>query len=190
MEKPCIVKITKRCHFAMKKPSKTEKEQKSPSKDEQITELTDQLKRLQAEFINYRTRVEQEKLEINKRAKSDLMQQLLPVLDHFELAMKNRFSPEDFAKGVELIQQQLTMILEKEGLQHIDCINKPFNQDLHDAITSKISNNLKPDTVIEELQKGYLFKDIVLRHAKVAVTKKPENGQNKNSSDNTTQNNA
>lgn len=147
------------------------KESKKDPKDLQIEELTALLKKVQADFENYKKRIEKEQKERIAFASAEMIRKLLPMLDAFELALKNTSNKEEFIRGVELIYAQLWDTLEQEGLKKIDAIDKPFDPYLHEALMQEQSK--KPEnTVIEELQKGYFFKDNVLRPTKVKIAKK------------------
>lgn len=145
-------------------------EKKIDEKDQKIAELTDCLQRLQAEFENYKKRVEKENNNFLKYANAGLINELLPLLDSFELALKNKESKEDFIKGVELIFAQLFSTLEKQGLRPIEAEGKPFDPYKHEVMLQEPSD--KEGIVLEELQKGYMLYDKVLRHSKVKVGKK------------------
>lgn len=140
-------------------------------KQSRIDELTDDLKRVQAEFENFRKRCEKENSSFRDYAKAELVRKLLTVLDSFEIALKNTADHKKFVDGVELIYSQLYSLLKEEGLQHIETKDKRFDPYLHEVMLSEKSD--KPeDMILEELQKGYKFKDCVLRHSKVKVAKK------------------
>jgi len=143
---------------------------KEDEKDKKITELTDTLQRLQAEFENYKKYVDKQKAEFVKYAQADLIDQLLPCLDSFELALKNTTDKEKLIKGIELIYSQLYSLLEKQGLKKIDATGK-FDPHFHEVLLKEDSNK-EEDTILEELQKGYMLGDKVLRHTKVKVSKK------------------
>ncbi len=153
------------------KKSETEQKTKHDPKDEQITELTNDLQRLQAEFENYRKRVEKEKKEYCKYAKNDIILELLTIIDNFELALKSIKEDNEVAKGVKMIHGQLFTLLEKEGVKQIECVGEQFNPHLHEALLTERSEE-KENTIIEELQKGYMLHDKLLRHSKVKITKK------------------
>jgi len=153
-----------------------EKEEEKPKKEkksdkEVITELTDTLQRLQAEFENYKKRIEKEKVEFLSYAKADLIAKLLPILDSFELALKNTTDKDKFIKGVELIFAQLYSLLESEGLKPINALGEKFNPYKHEVLMKQESDK-EEDTVLEEMQKGYMLNDKILRHSKVKVSKK------------------
>ncbi|MDO5707372.1 MAG: nucleotide exchange factor GrpE [Andreesenia angusta] len=153
--------------------------------DEESTEL-DELKkeleeknnrvlRLQADFDNYRKRVEKEKMEIVKFASADLVEKLLPVLDNFDRAveeeMKNGNEDDGFLEGVKLIQKQLLNVLDTEDVKEIEAINKPFDPNYHNAIQMVESDDHDSNIVTEVFQKGYQMKDRVIRPSMVVVSK-------------------
>lgn len=156
-----------------KAPKKGKTKEKKDPRDEKIAELTETLQRIQAEFENYKKRVDKETASFKEYAKAEFMKELLPILDSFELAIQNKEKKEDFIKGVELIYAQLFSLLEKEGLRKIEALGKKFDPYRHDVLLSEKTDK-EEDIVLEELQKGYMFKDKVLRHTKVKVSKKPE----------------
>lgn len=140
-------------------------------KKDKLAELTALLKKVQADFENYKKRVEKEKTEFTQFASQELIKKLLPLFDSFQLALDTTNNPEDFKKGIELIYSQFWQILESEGLKPIDALNKPFDPFLHEALMQEKSD--KPEnTVLQELQKGYMFKDNVIRPVKVKIAKK------------------
>lgn len=136
----------------------------------ELLSMTESLQRLQAEFENYKKRTEKERIEFAKFAEEDLMKSMLPVLDSFELALQNKTSPQEFQKGVELIFAQLFQQLEEKGLKPIKSKGEAFDPYKHEALLTEESKE-KPNTVLEELQKGYTFNDKVIRHTKVKVSK-------------------
>lgn len=140
-------------------------------KKEKTEELTALLKKVQADFENYKKRVEKEKTEFTQFASQELVKKLLPLLDSFQLALADTKNLEDFKKGVELIYSQLWQTLESEGISQIDAVGKQFDPFLHEALMQEESD--KPEnTVLEELQKGFMLKDNVIRPAKVKIAKK------------------
>ena len=150
--------------------AQTQKSEKQ-SQDSQIQELTNLLKRVQADFENYRKRIEKEKAEYSTFASKAVIAKLLPILDSFELAFKNTENPKEFVKGVELIYAELWDTLEREGVKKIDALGKSFDPCRHEALLQEASD--KPEnTVIEELQKGYSLNNCILRTAKVKIASK------------------
>ncbi|WP_353894340.1 nucleotide exchange factor GrpE [Proteinivorax hydrogeniformans] len=138
--------------------------------EEKNEQILGQLARLQADFDNFRKRTTKEKSDIIKSANSDLILKLLPVLDNFELALQNQ-QEDGFRKGVEMILRQLVDTLEKEGLQEIDALNKPFDPTLHEAVMQEDNDTVEENTVIEVMRKGYLLNDKLLRPSMVKVSK-------------------
>ncbi len=138
-------------------------------KPDQVKDLTDTLQRLQAEFENYKKRTEKENLEYKKCALQDFIKKILPILDNFELALKHKQDSKELLKGIELIYSELYTLLEDEGLKKIDALNKKFDPHIHEALLTEESD--KPNIVLEELQKGYMLNEKVLRHTKVKVSK-------------------
>ena len=139
----------------------------------QIDDLTDTLKRLQAEFENYKKRVEKDNANLIKNSNAGLIKNMLPVLDSFELAIKNSNGNEElekFRKGLELIYAQFFGILEENGLRPIDTKNQVFDPFKHEVLMVKESKE-KDDLILQEFQKGYMLGDNVLRHSKVMISK-------------------
>ena len=132
----------------------------------------DQLLRKAAEFENYKKRVENDYVTFARYAAEEIIVDLLPVLDDLGRSLKagkerREFGP--FYKGVELILSKLTKILESRGLKSIDTLGKEFDVAYHDALMQMPKENVPHHTVIEEVEKGYLLHDKVIRHAKVIV---------------------
>ena len=141
------------------------------AKEQTIAELTELLQRLQAEFENYKKRVDKEKQEFCKLANAEFVSKLLPILDSFELALKNKDKEEDFVKGVELIYSQLFDVLEKQGLRPIQALDRKFDPYSHEALLQQESDK-EENHVLEELQKGYMFNNKLVRTSKVKISKK------------------
>ena len=125
----------------------------------------------QAEFENYRKRVERDRALHSEMSNKDLILNLLPALDNFEIAFKSQKSSfEDFMKGMELIYSQMLDILKKEGLEPINAIGERFNPHFHECLLQEESDK-DSGTVIEEFQKGYLLREKVIRPTKVKIAK-------------------
>jgi len=142
--------------------------QELTEEQKKIEELTETLKRLQAEFENHKKRTAKEKCEIINCAEEDLIKKLLPVLDSFEQALKNSQS-KDFIKGIELIYAQLFSALKEEGLKQIETIGKKFDPYANEVLMHE--NSDKEDIVLEEFQKGYTLNGKLIRTAKVKIGK-------------------
>lgn len=138
--------------------------------NKQLEDLNNKLLRLQADFINYKNRVEREKENIYSYALEDIMSQLLPVLDNFERALNNMEEANSYYEGVKMIYDQMVDVLSKNGLKEIDCLNKPFDPNFHHAVMSEESDK-EEGTILEVLQKGYMLKDKVIRPSMVKVAK-------------------
>jgi molecular chaperone GrpE len=136
-------------------------------------ELMDTLVRRQADFENYRKRVEKERHHDRHRGVELLVEGILPVLDAFDRALEAGDDPDyaEYRKGFELIRKQLWDLLAKQGVERIDAVGKQFDPHLHHAIESVETTEHEEDTVIAEMQPGYTFHDRVLRPAMVRVAK-------------------
>ncbi|MGA2667571.1 MAG: nucleotide exchange factor GrpE [Ignavibacteria bacterium] len=142
-----------------------------------INELKDKFLRKAAEFENYKRRMDSELSSFYKYANENLIIELLPVLDDFDRVLNSwdkEHDAENFKKGVDLIYDKFKKVLSKQGLKEMDSKGKKFDVNLHDALLQTPSDDAEPDTVIDEIEKGYLLKDKVIRHAKVIVSSKPE----------------
>lgn len=135
-------------------------------------ELQDRYLRLAAEFDNFRKRIERERLEALEYAAMGAVKALLPVLDDFERALKSRSSDAEFARGVELIYQRMYDAMKKLGLEPLEAEGRPFDPNFHEAVERVVDPNVEQDTVVAELQRGYLFKGRLLRAALVRVAVK------------------
>ena len=142
------------------------KEKKNP---EQEKELTETLQRVQADFENYKKQVEKRAPEMEKMATKKVISELLPILDSFELALKNKDCKE-FADGIELVYSQFFSALEKQGLKTINTQGEKFDPFKHEALLKEESKEPE-DTIIDELQKGYTLNDEVIRFTKVKLSK-------------------
>ena len=134
----------------------------------------DDLRRLQAEFDNYRKRMLREQTNRIASASQALVEKLLPVLDNFELAVSAAEQSRDFdrmVKGVEMVYGQLKEVLDNEGLVPIEAEGKPFDPERHEAVVAVEQEGAEPGTVVDVIRKGYEFKGRVLRPAMVKVAK-------------------
>jgi molecular chaperone GrpE len=140
-------------------------------------DLQNTLVRRQADFENYRKRVEKERQQERHRGAEQLIEQVLPVLDAFDLALKgqNSGASAEYRKGFEIIRAQLWNALAKQGLQPIEAVGKPFDPHLHHAIENVPTAEQPEGTVMGEMQTGYMFHDRVLRPAMVRVATAPAN---------------
>ena len=148
------------------------KKKKKDKKDEQIEELNDRLKRQMAEFENFRKRSEKEKSQMFDMGARTVLEKILPVVDNFErgLAAVPEDKKEDgFVDGMDKIYKQLMKELDDIGVKPIECIGKEFDPEFHNAVMQVENDELEAGTVASELQKGYMYKDTVLRHSMVSV---------------------
>ena len=148
------------------------KEAKKLSPEEQLVEMTDILKRTQANFENYRKQSELRMQEMIKVAGKHVIMQFLPVIDHFELSLKHctieKNQPE-FYEGIQLIHSQMQVLLEQNGVHPIETVGKKFDPYLHEALL-KVPSDKEEGIILEEFQKGYLLHNQVIRHAKVKIS--------------------
>ena len=148
------------------------KKEKKDKKDEQIAELTDKVKRQLAEFENFRNRTEKEKSQMYAIGAKDVIEKILPVVDNFERGIKSipeEAKADPFADGMDKIYRQLTEMLEKIGVKAIEAVGCEFNPDFHNAVMHVEDEELGQNVVSEEFQRGYKYKDAVLRHSMVKV---------------------
>lgn len=148
------------------------KKEKKDKKDEQIAELTDKLKRQLAEFENFRNRTDKEKSQMYAVGAKDVIEKILPVIDNFERGLKS--IPEDqkggpVVSGMEMIYKQLITVLSDLGVTPIEAVGQEFDPNLHNAVMHAEDEGLGENIVAEEFQKGYKYKDTVLRHSMVKV---------------------
>ena len=159
------------------KADKTEKKSKRADKkaekyQEKIDELEDKVKRQLAEFENYRRRTEIEKSAMFETGAKSVVEKILPVIDNFERGLAT--VPEDekgkpFAEGMNMIYKQLMAELEKIEVKPIEAVGKEFDPNLHNAVMQVESSELESGMVAQELQKGYMYRDTVLRYSMVSV---------------------
>jgi molecular chaperone GrpE len=137
-----------------------------------ISDMEDRLKRLAADFENFKKRTDREHMSLKDNASAVLLSKILPITDEFGIAVAHaeKASDNEFKQGIEMIYRKLIETLKKEGVEEMKALGEKFDPYLHDAI--KAETGEKEDKVVEVLQKGYLFKGKVLRHAKVVVSKK------------------
>lgn len=148
------------------------KKEKKDKKDEQIAELTDKLKRQLAEFENFRNRTEKEKSQMYTVGARDVIEKILPVVDNFERGIKSIPESEKegpVASGMEMIYKQLMTVLSDLGVTPIEAVGQEFDPGLHNAVMHVEDEALGENVVAEEFQKGYMYKDAVLRYSMVRV---------------------
>lgn len=145
------------------------KKDKKDKKDEKIEELTDKLTRQMAEFDNYRKRTEKEKAANYIVGAKDVVEKLLPIVDNFERGLANANLEDPFADGMNKIYKQLSTMLTDLGVTPIEAVGEAFDPNLHNAVMHIEDESLGENVVAEEFQKGYKFKDQVVRHSMVKV---------------------
>ena len=158
-------KETEKSEDAGKKEKAPEK--KKDPKDEKIDELNDKLRRSMAEFDNYRKRTDKEKSAMYEIGAKDVIEKILPIVDNFERGLNT--IPEDakgtaFAEGMEKIYKQFVKTLYDLGVKPIEAVGKPFDPNFHNAVMHVEDENLGENVVAAELQKGYTYKESIVRH--------------------------
>ena len=161
-----------------KKEEKEEKEKKGifnkkkDKKDEQIEELNDRLRRQMAEFDNFRKRSEKEKSQMFDMGAKSIVEKVLPVIDNFErglLAVPEEDKDNAFVDGMDKIYKQMLTMLAEAGVEPIEAVGKEFDPNLHNAVMHVEDEEAGENTIVEEFQKGYMYRDSVVRHSMVKV---------------------
>lgn len=149
------------------------KKEKKDKKDEKIEELNDRLMRQMAEFDNFRKRSEREKSQMFEIGAKDIIEKILPVIDNMERGLAT-VSPEvmendAFAQGMEKVYKHFMTVLEQTGVKPIEVVGSEFNPDFHNAVMHVEDENVGENIIVEEFQKGYMYKESVVRHSMVKV---------------------
>ena len=148
------------------------KKNKKDKKDEKIEELNDRITRQMAEFDNFRKRTEKEKSQMYEIGAKDIIEKILPVVDNFErgiAAVPEEEKSNPFAEGMEKIYKQLMTTLEEIGVKPIEAVGQEFDPDFHNAVMHVEDEEVGENIITEEFQKGYLYRDSVVRHSMVKV---------------------
>ena len=148
------------------------KKEKKDKRGEQIEDLTDRLKRSMAEFENFRKRTEKEKAAMYEVGAKSVIEKILPVVDNFERGMatlKEEEAHSPFAEGMDKIYKQLLTTLESLDVTVIEAVGQEFNPDFHNAVMHVEDEGAGENVVVEEFQKGYLYRGGVVRHSMVKV---------------------
>ncbi len=153
---------TKTSFFGKKKKEKDKFEQ-------QIEDLTDRLKRSMAEFDNYRKRTEKEKSSMYIIGAKDIVEKMLPIVDNFERGLAQAPENDPFAEGMKMIYKQMMTAFDEMGVKPIETVGKEFDPNLHNAVMHVEDDSVGENIVVEEFQKGYTYKDFVVRHSMVKV---------------------
>ncbi len=154
------------------KRSRKERREKKDKKDEEIAELKDRVKRQLAEFENFRNRSEKEKAGMYEMGARSVIEKMLPVIDNFErglAAIPEGEVESPVATGMQMIYKQMMTEFENMGVKPIEAIGKEFDPDFHNAVMQTESDIYESGVVAQELQKGYLYHDSVVRHSMVGV---------------------
>ena len=156
-----------------RKKKKDKKDRNRPDKrDEEIAALKDKVLRQQAEFVNFRNRTEKEKSQMFEVGAKSMLEKMLPTIDNFErgLAMlTEEQKAEPFAQGMEKTYRQMLAALESAGVKQIEAVGKPFDPNLHNAVMHVEDDSVGENIVVEDFQKGYMYRDTVLRFSMVKV---------------------
>lgn len=151
---------------------KDKKKGKADKQQERIDELEDKVKRQLAEFDNFRKRTEKEKSGMFEAGAKSVIEKILPVIDNFERGLAS-VSPEDatnpHVEGMNMIYKQLMTEMEKMEVRPIPAVGEPFNPDFHNAVMQVASDEYESGIIAQELQKGYTYRDSVVRHSMVSV---------------------
>ena len=145
---------------------------KKDAKDALIEELQDKVKRQMAEFDNFRKRTEKEKSSMFEMGASDMIKKLLPIVDNFERGF-NSISEEEretpFAKGMDMVYKQTMKMLEDSDVKPIEALGMEFNPELHNAVMHVEDDSVGEGIIVEEFEKGYTYRETVIRHSMVKV---------------------
>ena len=148
------------------------KKDKKDKKDEKIEELTDRLTRQMAEFDNFRKRTEKEKSQMYEVGAKDIIEKILPVVDNFERgldAVPEEKKEDPFIQGMEKVYKQFMTVLESVEVKPIEALDNQFDPNFHNAVMHVEDENFGENEVAEEFQKGYMYRDSVVRHSMVKV---------------------
>lgn len=151
--------------------AKNESPKKDP-KDVMIADLQDRVKRQMAEFDNFRKRTEKEKSAMFEMGASDIIKKLLPIVDNFERGFKSVSDEEKetpFAKGMDMVYKQTIKMLEDAGVKPIEALGQEFNPDMHNAVMHVEDDSVGDNIIVEEFEKGYIYRETVIRHSMVKV---------------------
>jgi len=153
--------------------NETNLEEKITQLEQEVVEFKDKLLRKVAEFENYKRRTENDQLNLLTFAAESFIQKLLPVIDDFERSLGHVEEAQDITaikQGLKLIYDKLMKVLDEQGVKKIESVGNPFDVDYHEALMQRPDDSVEPHTVLDEMEKGYTYKDKVIRHAKVIVS--------------------
>ena len=159
-------------------------EEKIAQLENEVAELKDKVLRRAAEFENYKRRTENDQLNLLTYAAESFIQRLLPTVDDFERSIQHINEAQDvdaIKQGLKLIYDKFMKVLDDQGVKKIESVGQPFSVEFHEALLQRPDDSVEPHTVLEEVEKGYMYKDKVIRHAKVIVSEDKEPEVNSNS---------
>ena len=136
---------------------------------QELEEKDDRIKRLIAEFENFKKRSSKERENLYSSIMGDIVTSFLPIIDNLEKAVQIKTSDEEYKQGIELVLKQFKDVLEANGVKEIESVGHTFNPELHEAVTSVVDDNLGIQEIKEEYRKGYMIGDRVIRHSLVVV---------------------
>lgn len=142
---------------------------KKDKSEQKVEELTDRLKRTMAEFDNFRKRTEKEKSSMYIIGAKEIVEKILPVVDNFERGLAQAPEDDPFAEGMKMIYRQMMTAFDEMGVKPIEAVGKEFDPNLHNAVMHVEDESVGENIVVEEFQKGYTYKDFVVRHSMVKV---------------------
>ena len=154
------------------KKKEKKKEKQKDKRDERIEELTDQVKRQMAEFENFRKRTDKEKTQMYEVGAKSIIEKILPVVDNFErglAAVPEEQKSDAFVEGMDKIYKQMMTVFDELDVKPIEAVGKEFDPEFHNAVMQVESEEYESGIVAQELQKGYMYRDSVVRHSMVAV---------------------
>ena len=171
----------------LKEKEASKAEEKITQLENEVAELKDKVLRKAAEFENYKRRTENDQLNLLTYAAESFIQKLLPVVDDFERSMQHINDAQEvdaIKQGLKLIYDKFMKVLDEQGVKKMETVGQPFNVEYHDALLQKPDDSVEPHTILEEIEKGYMYKDKVIRHAKVIVSEDKEPEVKKDSDNN------
>jgi molecular chaperone GrpE len=164
----------------VKHPKKDKKvEETKESAEEELEKAVQEdtetlLKRVQADFQNYRRRTDEEKADLREYYTSSAFERIIPIIDHFELALQHKCDDKNYAMGMEMIYKLFIDTLKNEGIEQVDPVGEMFDTEKHEAVGTKDDSDAKVDAVLDVQTKGYIKNGKILRRARVIVNKKEE----------------
>ena len=173
VEETVVEETTEEGESSTEKKGFFKKKEKKDKKDEKIEELNDRLIRQIAEFDNFRKRSEREKSQMFEMGAKDMVEKILPVVDNMERGLATVSAEEmannAFAQGMEKVYKHFMTVLEQAGVKPIEAVGTEFNPDFHNAVMHIEDENVGENIVVEEFQKGYMYRESVVRHSMVKV---------------------